>query len=212
MPHFKLPPIEVNDEGWGPTTVPEQFKDVPFMPFSKSDRLGRIADFGQLPGGRGYQGTFPRRPIAAPRRLRVASAGQEGRDGEWQGGRRPGARRRAAGPRTAFLRFFADHVALHASVQVATGTATRLPALRSSTLSAPTRCVPPGRRRSGAECGHGRMHPRGGGDGEGRRGREGGGRIPLEQQGHPPGRGERREFPEWRRSLAHFRPGGTRGT
>lgn len=56
MPGFKLPAIDQNDEDWGPTTVPEAFRDVPFMPYSKGDRLGRIADFSQQASQRGYQG------------------------------------------------------------------------------------------------------------------------------------------------------------
>lgn len=30
---------------WGPTKVPERFKDMPYQPFSKSDKVGRIADW-----------------------------------------------------------------------------------------------------------------------------------------------------------------------
>lgn len=30
---------------WGPTKLPEKFKDMPYQPFSKSDRVGRIADW-----------------------------------------------------------------------------------------------------------------------------------------------------------------------
>ncbi|KAL4449000.1 hypothetical protein ABPG77_007717 [Micractinium sp. CCAP 211/92] len=48
--HFVLPAVEENAEGWGPTSVPEQFDGVPFMPYSKGERLGRIADFGQQAG------------------------------------------------------------------------------------------------------------------------------------------------------------------
>lgn len=55
MVGFKLPAIDDNSEGWGPTTVPEQFASVPFMPFGKGDRLGRIADFTQQPGRTPYQ-------------------------------------------------------------------------------------------------------------------------------------------------------------
>ena len=68
---FQLPEIEENQEGWGPTSAPAHLKDVPFMPYSKGDRLGRIADFGQQAG-------------------RNLFAGERG------GGRRPG--RRAPGP------------------------------------------------------------------------------------------------------------------
>lgn len=30
---------------WGPTKVPEKFKDMPYQPFSKNDKVGRIADW-----------------------------------------------------------------------------------------------------------------------------------------------------------------------
>lgn len=58
MPGVHLPELSVEDnaEGWGPLSEPPQFKDVPFMPYSKGDRLGRIADFGQMASQRQYQG------------------------------------------------------------------------------------------------------------------------------------------------------------
>lgn len=43
--HFPVPVLSDNPEGWGPTTLPEQFKDVPYAPFNKSDRVGRAADW-----------------------------------------------------------------------------------------------------------------------------------------------------------------------
>ena len=59
MVGFKLPSVEDNTEGWGPTSAPAQFEDVPFMPFGKGDRLGRIADFGQATGRQAhYQSEF----------------------------------------------------------------------------------------------------------------------------------------------------------
>jgi len=39
---FKVHP---NVEGWGPSTLPEQFLDVPYAPYNKDDRLGKVADF-----------------------------------------------------------------------------------------------------------------------------------------------------------------------
>ncbi|KAK2076323.1 hypothetical protein QBZ16_000847 [Prototheca wickerhamii] len=63
MPGFKLPPIEQNDEDWGPTSVPEQWRDVPFVPFNKSDRLGRIADFSAHANQRAYQGRYREREL-----------------------------------------------------------------------------------------------------------------------------------------------------
>lgn len=49
---FSLPHIVDNpDGGWGPSAVnlPERFKfkDIPYAPFSKSDKLGRFADWNE---------------------------------------------------------------------------------------------------------------------------------------------------------------------
>jgi translation initiation factor 3 subunit D len=40
--HFIPPEIQENPNGWGPFSVPEQFKDMPYQPFSKSDRIGKV--------------------------------------------------------------------------------------------------------------------------------------------------------------------------
>jgi translation initiation factor 3 subunit D len=55
MASFSLPPINDNpDGGWGPSSsnLPEQFKfkDIPYAPYSKSDKLGRFADWNDLSG------------------------------------------------------------------------------------------------------------------------------------------------------------------
>ena len=39
---FSLPEIQVNPSGWGPSTIETKFKDMPYQPFSKSDRLGKV--------------------------------------------------------------------------------------------------------------------------------------------------------------------------
>nr|CAG8586161.1 5804_t:CDS:10 [Entrophospora candida]CAG8595959.1 2510_t:CDS:10 [Entrophospora candida] len=46
-PKFKLPEIIDNENGWGPSPLmlPEKFRDIPFAPYSKADKLGRIADW-----------------------------------------------------------------------------------------------------------------------------------------------------------------------
>ena len=41
-PQFEFPVIHENPSGWGPCEVPEQFKDTPYQPFSKGDRLGKV--------------------------------------------------------------------------------------------------------------------------------------------------------------------------
>ncbi|XP_019868085.1 eukaryotic translation initiation factor 3 subunit D [Aethina tumida] len=43
--HFYTPVIQDNGTGWGPCEMPEQFRDMPYQPFSKGDRLGKISDW-----------------------------------------------------------------------------------------------------------------------------------------------------------------------
>lgn len=55
MASFSLPPISDNPEGgWGPSPAnfPAQFrfKDIPYAPYSKSDKLGRFADWNDIAG------------------------------------------------------------------------------------------------------------------------------------------------------------------
>jgi len=45
VPRFITPAIQDNATGWGPCNMPEQFKDMPYQPFSKGDRLGKISDW-----------------------------------------------------------------------------------------------------------------------------------------------------------------------
>jgi hypothetical protein len=51
-PSFTLPPIKDNSIGWGPAShvLPEQFRDIPYAPYSKGDKLGRIADWSAPEG------------------------------------------------------------------------------------------------------------------------------------------------------------------
>lgn len=43
VPKFVAPVIQDNVNGWGPCDMPEQFKDMPYQPFSKGDRLGKVS-------------------------------------------------------------------------------------------------------------------------------------------------------------------------
>ncbi|GFN98297.1 eukaryotic translation initiation factor 3 subunit d [Plakobranchus ocellatus] len=43
--HFIPPQIQDNPNGWGPYEIPEQFKDMPYQPFSKDVRLGKVSDW-----------------------------------------------------------------------------------------------------------------------------------------------------------------------
>jgi hypothetical protein len=36
------PQIQDNPDGWGPCSVPTAFKDIPYQPFSKGDRIGKV--------------------------------------------------------------------------------------------------------------------------------------------------------------------------
>lgn len=43
---FDLKKLQFNEDGWGPTwEVPEHFRDMPYQPFCKSDRMGKISDW-----------------------------------------------------------------------------------------------------------------------------------------------------------------------
>ncbi|KAI9098143.1 eukaryotic translation initiation factor 3 subunit D [Phlyctochytrium arcticum] len=42
---FVLPAVADNPSGWGPSSVPQDLAQVPYAPYSKSDRLGKIADW-----------------------------------------------------------------------------------------------------------------------------------------------------------------------
>lgn len=44
---FPVPAVVDNVDGWGPCSVPEHLKDVPFQPFSKGDKIGRAGDWNQ---------------------------------------------------------------------------------------------------------------------------------------------------------------------
>ena len=60
MASFKLPVINDNSEGWGPPMdlVPQKFTDMPYAPFSKSDRLGRAADWSTYGSRYGRDGVL----------------------------------------------------------------------------------------------------------------------------------------------------------
>ncbi len=55
---FPVPAVVDNPDGWGPSTVPEHLKDMPFAPFNKGDKLGRVADWTQGAFGQKYGGRY----------------------------------------------------------------------------------------------------------------------------------------------------------
>lgn len=54
---YSVPEIQDNPDGWGPSQVPEHLKDIPFSTFSKSDKLGKAADWAAQ-GYQKYQGRY----------------------------------------------------------------------------------------------------------------------------------------------------------
>ncbi|KAF9898917.1 hypothetical protein BX616_003457 [Lobosporangium transversale] len=56
MSAFKLPPVSDSQNGWGPVGLSSQFRDIPYAPYSKADKLGRIADWSAAEGTQGKDG------------------------------------------------------------------------------------------------------------------------------------------------------------
>ena len=44
-PRFALPSVEDNADGWGPVSTPRELEGMPYAPYSKSDKIGRNADW-----------------------------------------------------------------------------------------------------------------------------------------------------------------------
>jgi len=54
---FQLPEVEDNPTGWGPQGEPSVFAGIPYQPFSKSDKLGKVA--AEFTGATNFRrGTF----------------------------------------------------------------------------------------------------------------------------------------------------------
>ena len=50
---FIAPVIQNNPDGWGPCALPSEFQDIPYQPFSKADRIGKVSKWHCfLEGGR----------------------------------------------------------------------------------------------------------------------------------------------------------------
>lgn len=82
MSSFSLPQINDNpDGGWGPSSsnFPSQFKfkDIPYAPYSKSDKLGRFADWNDPSDGRQTN-----LGLSSTQASRGGGPGRRGRDGQ----------------------------------------------------------------------------------------------------------------------------------
>lgn len=118
MASFSLPQINDNPEGgWGPSTsnLPAQFKfkDIPYAPYSKSDKLGRFADWNDLSGGDNR-----------PTNLGL-SAQSNARSGGQGRGRRDGQQAFGSGTASAFAYFHAEDESSFSLVDNKTGAARR---------------------------------------------------------------------------------------
>jgi translation initiation factor 3 subunit D len=117
MASFSLPTINDNPDGaWGPSTsnFPEQFKykDIPYAPYSKSDKLGRFADWNELVTDN-RQTTVGGLPSTQPAR------------GGRTGGRRDGPQAFGTGTASAFATFHVEDDANFAVVDNRTAPARR---------------------------------------------------------------------------------------
>lgn len=62
--NFAVPDVQDNPDGWGPCSVPQHLKDVPFAPFGKGDKLGRASDWTQAAFQK-YQGRYGQGQVPA---------------------------------------------------------------------------------------------------------------------------------------------------
>ncbi|KAJ3289869.1 hypothetical protein HK104_007159 [Borealophlyctis nickersoniae] len=61
-PRFTLPKVTDNPNGWGPVGVSEELSKVPYAPYSKADRVGKIADWtAPAEGSYGYDRRYDER-------------------------------------------------------------------------------------------------------------------------------------------------------
>lgn len=74
MATFALPVVEQNSDGWGPTDVSPELKNVPFAPFSKSDKLGKASDWTNTSYQRMHGGVAPFAGGTEVLRARVVAA------------------------------------------------------------------------------------------------------------------------------------------
>ncbi|KZT71561.1 translation initiation factor eIF-3, subunit D [Daedalea quercina L-15889] len=117
MSSFLLPPINDNpDGGWGPSTsnLPAQFKfrDIPYAPYSKTDKLGRFADWNDIAGDN--------RPNVG-----LANQGNARGGGPGARGRRDGQPAFGSGAASAFAYFHAEDESSFSVVDTRTGATRR---------------------------------------------------------------------------------------
>lgn len=118
MASFSLPQINDNpDGGWGPSSsnLPAQFKfkDIPYAPYSKTDKLGRFADWNDVSGDNRQNAG------AAAQQGNARGGGPGGR------GRRDGQQAFGSGTASAFAYFHAEDESSFSLVDTKTSAARR---------------------------------------------------------------------------------------
>jgi hypothetical protein len=61
---FSISEVEDNEEGWGPTSIPDHLAGVPYAPYGKGDKVGKISDFTQAAGK--FGGVYQNNQINQP--------------------------------------------------------------------------------------------------------------------------------------------------
>ena len=81
MTSFSLPVMAADSEFWGPpagpsaaSVLPKEFQQIPYTPFSKSDRIGRIADWNSFGTNAEDRSGASANPGRAARSARSAAA------------------------------------------------------------------------------------------------------------------------------------------
>ncbi|KZV91840.1 translation initiation factor eIF-3, subunit D [Exidia glandulosa HHB12029] len=131
MVSFTLPAIQDNPDGsWGPSPshVPAQFRDIPYAPYSKSDKLGRVADWNDTDTSRGAGAGAATLGAATLQSGTGGGGGQRGNAGQgrFQGrNQREGQQPFGSGASNAFAYFHVEDEASFSLVDNKTGTAKR---------------------------------------------------------------------------------------
>ncbi|XP_037070748.1 LOW QUALITY PROTEIN: eukaryotic translation initiation factor 3 subunit D-like [Pollicipes pollicipes] len=50
MAKFVPPKVQISESGWGPAATVDRFSDMPYQPFSKGDRIGKVAELSAREG------------------------------------------------------------------------------------------------------------------------------------------------------------------
>ncbi|VEL18052.1 unnamed protein product [Protopolystoma xenopodis] len=106
LPEFDLLKVTPSYNSWGPSDIPEEFKDMPYQPFAKDARLGKRnrrggpigpgSSMASMQGGRKMGPGGARNMTERERHFMMSQAGGGGKrwtsSGAWNTNRGPGSR------------------------------------------------------------------------------------------------------------------------